>query len=144
MLETPPPSQLSQVISQSIAPAFILGAVASFISVLVTRLNRIIDRCRLLAGRDQNEGSPDLVGVVDIARLNARAELINRAILWAVGSALSTLLLMIVAFISAFLELPHERGVGFLFLVALVLFGASLTYFGREIRIVIKDPNNFD
>lgn len=144
MLETPPPSQLSQVISQSIAPAFVLGAVASFISVLVTRLNRIIDRCRLLAGHDQNQGSPDLVGVVDISGLNARAELINRAILWAVGSALSTLLLMIVAFISAFLELPHERGVGFLFLVALVLFGASLTYFGKEIRIVIKDPNNFD
>jgi uncharacterized membrane protein YgcG len=144
MLETPPPSQLSQVISQSIAPAFVLGAVASFISVLVTRLNRIIDRCRLVDGHDQNRGSPDLVGVVDISRLNARAELINRAILWAVGSALSTLLLMIVAFISAFFELPHERGVGFLFLVALVLFGASLTYFGREIRIVIKDPNNFD
>jgi hypothetical protein len=143
MLEAAPPSQLSQVISQSIAPAFILGAVASFISVLVTRLNRIIDRCRLIAGRDQNQGSPDLVGVVDISRLNARAELINRAIFWAVGSALSSLLLMIVAFISAFLE-PHERGVGFLFLVALVLFGASLTYFGREIRIVIKDPNNFD
>jgi hypothetical protein len=51
---------------------------------------------------------------------------------------------MIVAFISAFLDLPHERGVGVLFLVALVLFGASLTYFGKEIRIVIKDPNNFD
>ena len=56
MLETPPPSQLSQVISQSIAPAFVLGAVASFISVLVTRLNRIIDRCRLVAGHDQKSG----------------------------------------------------------------------------------------
>ena len=144
MLEAPPPSQLQQVISQSIAPAFVLGAVASFISVLVTRLNRIIDRCRLLAAHDQNQRSPDLGGVGDISRLNARAELINRAILFAIGSALSTLLLMIVAFISAFLELPHERGVAILFVVALVLFGASLIYFGKEVRIVIKDPNNFD
>ena len=69
-----------------------------------------------------------------MSRLNARAELINRAILWAAEAHCPPSSSYYVAFISAFLELPHERGVGFLFLVALVLFGASLTKFGKEIR----------
>ena len=87
-------SQLSIVISQSIAPAFVLGAVASFISILVTRLNRIIDRCRSFDAAMKNHPPSDL-GAVDIGRLNARANLINRAIYLAIASALTTLLLMI-------------------------------------------------
>ena len=36
--------QLSLVISQAAAPAFLLGTVASFLSVLVSHMSRIIDR----------------------------------------------------------------------------------------------------
>jgi uncharacterized membrane protein YgcG len=142
-MESLPISHLSQVISQAIAPAFILGALAGFIGVLVTRLNRIIDRCRLLAGSDQNQRAPGLGGA-DFRMLNARANLINMALFWAVASALVTLLLIIVAFADALLEVPHEKGASLLFIAALLLFGASLVNFGREIRIALKDPNNFD
>jgi heme A synthase len=76
--------------------------------------------------------------------LNRRAALINQALFWAVASALVTILLMIVAFADAFLNLPHERGVALMFAVALILFGVSLVNFGREIRIAIRDPNNYD
>ncbi|MCK1480478.1 DUF2721 domain-containing protein [Bradyrhizobium sp. 197] len=141
MLETPSVTQLSQVISHAIAPAFILGAVASFISVLVTRLNRIIDRCRIVA---PHEGAGLTKDYPDALQLNRRAALINHALFWAVGSALITILLMILAFVDAFFELPHERGVALLFTLALVLFGVSLISFAREIRIAIKDPNNYD
>ena len=40
--------QLSLVISQAAAPAFLLGAVASFLSVLVTHMSRIVDRSRTI------------------------------------------------------------------------------------------------
>jgi hypothetical protein len=40
--------QLSQVISQAAAPAFLLGALAAFIAVLISRLNRVIDRTIVL------------------------------------------------------------------------------------------------
>jgi hypothetical protein len=39
---------LSQVISHVVAPAFLLGAVASFISLLFTRMTNILDRVRSL------------------------------------------------------------------------------------------------
>jgi hypothetical protein len=143
MIDTPPISQLSQVISQAIAPAFILGSVSGFIAVLVTRLNRIVDRCRDLASRDPAASARNLVKG-DLARLNARADLINKALFFAVGSALVTILLMIVAFAYAFLGFPHERGVAMLFTIALALFGKALIDFAREIRIPLNDPNNFD
>jgi hypothetical protein len=38
------------VISQAAAPAFLLGALAAFIAVLVSRLNRIVDRTIVLNG----------------------------------------------------------------------------------------------
>jgi hypothetical protein len=43
-----PSTQLSQVIAQVTAPAFLLGAVAAFISVLIARMNRIVDRSQAL------------------------------------------------------------------------------------------------
>src|SRR5215831_14655778 len=42
--DTPSAIQLSQVIAQVTAPSFLLGAVAAFISLLIARMNRIIDR----------------------------------------------------------------------------------------------------
>jgi Protein of unknown function (DUF2721) len=80
----------------------------------------------------------------DMPRLNRRAALINHALFLAVASALVTILVMIVPFVDAFFALPHERGVAFLFTVALLLLGFSLFNFAREIRIAISDPNNFD
>jgi hypothetical protein len=44
--DTPSVTQLSQVITQAIAPAFLLGALAAFISVLTLRMNRVVDRSR--------------------------------------------------------------------------------------------------
>ena len=143
MADVAPISHIAEVISQSVAPAFILGAVSGFTSVLVTRLNRIIDRCRVLAAEDSDQGAqrPDRV---DIGVLNRRAALINRAIFYAVCSALVTILLMVVAFVEAFFEIAHERAIAVFFVVALGLFGTALVSFGREIRIALNDPNNFD
>jgi len=143
MIDAPPISQLSQVISQSIAPAFILGAVSGFISVLVTRLNRVIDRCRELGAANRGD-RPQGPAPGDLSTLNARAALINRALLWAIGSALTTVILMVLAFADAFFHFPHETGVAVLFIVALILFGAALVSFAMEIALVIRDPNNFD
>jgi hypothetical protein len=56
-LDTPTVSQLSQVITQVTAPAFLLGAVASFTSVLIARMNRIIDRSKTLNAIGEDEAS---------------------------------------------------------------------------------------
>ena len=67
--------------------------------------------------------------------------MINRAIFWAVISSITIVLLVVVAFLSAFLGIQHERGVALLFIISLVAFAASLIDFAREVRIAL---NEFD
>jgi hypothetical protein len=138
--DTPSITQLSQVIGQVTAPAFLLGAVAAFISVLVSRMNRIIDRSQALnAIRDDDASKAHLKS--DIPRLRRRAALLNSAILFSAVSAIVTSLLVIVAFVCAFYNLRHEYGVAVLFVVALGFFTVSLVYLVREARIAL---NEFD
>ena len=48
MAIVPDAGQLSQVMSQSTAPAFVLGAVAGFVSIMLARLTSVLDRIRSL------------------------------------------------------------------------------------------------
>ena len=57
----PDVQQLSQLISQATAPAFVLGAVAGFVSILLGRMTTVVDRIRSL-----NE-----IGEDDSARLTS-------------------------------------------------------------------------
>jgi hypothetical protein len=136
--DTPNVSQLSHVISQAAAPAFLLGALAAFIAVLISRLNRIIDRSIFL------NGIPDEDAVrcrlkADLPRLVQRAVMMNRAIFWAVVGSISISILIMVAFVTAFFEIQHERGVAILFIVSLGAFTVSLIDFAREVRIALSE-----
>ena len=55
--DTPSAVQLSQVIAQVTAPSFLLGAVAAFISLLIARMNRIIDRSQALNAISDDDAS---------------------------------------------------------------------------------------
>jgi hypothetical protein len=80
---TPSIDQLSGIIATVAAPAFLLGAVASFISVLIARINRVVDRSQLLhAIPDDNRSKSHLKA--DLPRLRRRAALLNRALTCAV------------------------------------------------------------
>ena len=74
----------------------------------------------------------------DVPRLRRRAYLLNRAVEFAVIGGIFTTLLVIVAFISAFLGLTHAYGAAILFVIALLFFVASLTTLWLEIRIALK------
>ncbi|MCK1407124.1 DUF2721 domain-containing protein [Bradyrhizobium sp. 76] len=136
--ETPNVNQLSQVISQAAAPAFLLGALAAFISVLISRLNRIIDRTIVLNGIPPEDTVRSRLKA-DLPRLMWRATLVNRAILWAVIGSIAVAVLVIVAFASAFFQIQHEVGVAVLFMISLGAFTVSLIDFAREVRIAVSE-----
>src|SRR5882757_9841926 len=140
--ETPSVSQLSQVISQAAAPAFLLGALAAFIAVLISRLNRIIDRTVVLNGIPDDDTVRRRLKA-DLPRLMRRAAMVNRAILWAVVASIAVTLLVVVAFITAFFELQHERGVAIFFLISLGAFTISLIDVAREVRIALSEFDHY-
>ena len=136
--ETPTVSQLSQVISQAVAPAFILGALAAFISVLILRMNRVVDRSQALNAIGGDD--PARVHLkTDLPRMKRRAMLLNNAILFASISAIFATLLVLVAFVSAFFGIQHERGIAVLFIVTLCFFAAALINLVRETRIALHE-----
>ena len=100
--DTPTVSQLSHVIVQAAAPAFLLGALAAFIAVLISRLNRIIDRTIVLNAIADDDAVKYRLKA-DLPRLLRRAAMLNRAIFWAVIGSISVTLLVVVAFASALL-----------------------------------------
>jgi hypothetical protein len=136
--DTPSLSQLSHVISQAAAPAFLLGAIAAFIAILISRLNRIVDRTIVLNGISDDDTVKSRLKA-DLPRLMRRAAMMNRAIFWAVIGSISVTVLVIVAFASAFFAIQHERGVAVLFIVSLSAFTVSLVDFAREVRIALSE-----
>jgi hypothetical protein len=129
--------QLSQIISQATAPAFLLGAMAGLISVLIGRMNRIIDRTNTLTAVPNEDPARGHLRT-DIPRLERRAKLINKAIEFSVISGIFTTLLVLIAFASAFLGIGHAYGAAILFMVALGSFGISLIYLWAEVRISLS------
>lgn len=130
--------QLGRIIANVAAPAFLLGAVAAFISVLISRINRVIDRAQFLHGIPENDTAKAFLKS-DLPRLRQRAALLNRALFYAILSAILTALIIIVAFICAVLHLTHEYGVAILFMAALLTFCISLVEMARETRIALHD-----
>jgi uncharacterized membrane protein YgcG len=138
VLPDPSVSQLSQVITQAIAPAFLLGALAAFVSVLTLRMNRVVDRSQSLnAIDDADEARAHLKA--DLPRMRHRAILLNNATFFATLSAISATLLVMVAFVSAFFGIQHERGIAVLFVITLGFFAAALVDFARETRIALHE-----
>lgn len=136
--DTPSVSQLSQVITQAIAPAFLLGALAAFISVLILRMNRVVDRSQMLNAISSSDGAKAQLKA-DLPRLKQRSVLLNNAILFASVSAIFATLLVMLAFVSAFFNIQHERGVAALFIVTLGFFTAALINLARETRIALHE-----
>ncbi|WP_063677493.1 DUF2721 domain-containing protein [Bradyrhizobium neotropicale] len=143
LLPMGPPSidQLSRIIATVAAPAFLLGAVASFIAVLISRINRVVDRSQILHAIVDDDSSKAYLKA-DIPRLKRRAALLNRSLLCSIISAILTALIIIVAFISSMFSMAHEYGVAILFVAALVLFCLSLIDLAREARIALHE-NDF-
>ena len=67
----------------------------------------------------------------------------NTAIYLAVGSAICTTVLVILAFGSALVGVRHEPLAGVLFMVALGLLGGALFTLAREVRIGLNDFDHY-
>jgi Protein of unknown function (DUF2721) len=138
----PDAGQISQVMSQAVGPAFVLGAVAAFIAVVLSRMQIVLDRVRSLNDiADDDTHRSHLKS--DIPRLRQRAKLLNSATYLALVSAMCTSLLLVVGFVTAFFRLRHEYGAGLLFSAAIVLLGGSLFKFAQEVRMGLSEADHF-
>ncbi len=133
---------LTQIISQVVGPSFLLGAVSSFISMLFFRMNYVLDRIRALNAISQDDSSR-VVLKGDLPRLLRRIALLKQAILLAICSGIMTTLLIVIAFVAAFLRFEHVGGSAILFIVTLAFFCAALVILAREVLISVSEYDHY-
>lgn len=129
---------LSQTIQLAIAPVFLLTAIGAFLSVITTRLGRVVDRARLLEASVPDDETERSLIIAELAGLDRRMLLANRAVALSVSSALTVCALITVLFVSAVSPLHPDQLIPALFILALVLLMAALLAFALEIRISIR------
>ena len=138
----PDAAQLSRLMLQATAPAFVLGAVAAFVAVLLGRMTNVLDRIRNLNEiTDDDTARAHLKS--DIPRLRQRVKFLSSATYLALLSGICTSLLLVVGFASAFFRLQHEYGAGLLFAVAIALLGAALFRFAQEVRMGLAEADHY-
>ena len=128
---------LSQLISHVLAPAFLLGAVGSFISLLHDRLLAVVARVRELS-TSGDAGLPPARREQVLAELRRRAKLINVAIFFGALSGLSALVLIIASFAAALMDVHHVWLAALLFMVSSFFLLCSLVTFLVDVRLAIS------
>ena len=130
---------ITHVIQLSIAPVFLLTAIAGFVNALLGRLARAIDRRRTLeelmpAYQDETETRGHME--FELSLLARRINLIMWALGLAVLSALLICMLIGVAFVSAYFEARMAgAAVAILFTGSILALTACLLIFFREVVI---------
>lgn len=123
---------IAQVIQQAVAPVFLLTGIGSILSVLTSRLGRVVDRFRSL---NQSGGSENPKYAEEMLTLKRRARWIHLAISLCTISALCICLSIAALFIAAELRLDLSREVSLLFVAAMVSLVTGLLCFLREIAL---------
>ncbi|WP_420226795.1 DUF2721 domain-containing protein [Pigmentiphaga litoralis] len=132
----------SHVIQLAVGPAFMLAAIGGTLTVLTNRLARVNDRT--LKRRD------DLKAVADDQRaeieeelrtLNRRAKIINAAVTAGAVCAILVCVLIGSLFVGNELEIPFDRPVAVLFILAMLGLIATYTLLLVEIFITQRSIN---
>lgn len=132
---------LAQVIQLAVAPVFLLAGIAGFLSVMSTRLGRIIDRSRIIDRRilKLDDETQKELSQTELIILMRRATIINRAIGLCTSSALLVCGLIICLFMAGVSEWPMIGLIAALFVLAMSLLMAALILFLKEIQLATRN-----
>jgi hypothetical protein len=129
-------NDIGHVIQLAIAPVFLLTGVATKLGVLMNRLARIIDRTRVL--KDELRQAPSAECREELDVLYKRWKLINYAL--TASTACGFLICVIIAclFLGDTTNLPLDRYIAGMFVLAMIALIASFIYLLREVFLSFR------
>ena len=125
--------RLTQIFSNAVAPAFFLGAVAAFVSLMMSRLAAVNERIKATKALLPEQDGAAVGGSIALGPLKRRARLLSDGIILSLGGGVCATLLLAALFASQFFGLKHVYGAGVLFFVATLLLGVALLRFAQEV-----------
>ena len=131
-----PLEDLAHVIQLSVAPVFLLTAIGTILSVLATRLGRIVDRSRVLRDRLEGTAKEKQTAIrAELALLGRRRHLVNTALTFGTVTALLVCLLIALAFVGYMSHVSVAFILASLFILAMCSFVVALVWFLREVLL---------
>jgi hypothetical protein len=130
-------TDVAHLIQVALTPIFLISAIGVTLSVLTSRLSRIVDRARIMENElsrpDYAPDGRDLHGALEV--LARRARYINAAITLITLSGLLTALVVVMLFVNAFVHWELSAFIAILFILSMLALAAALTAFLIEVRI---------
>ncbi|HET6513894.1 MAG TPA: DUF2721 domain-containing protein [Thermodesulfovibrionales bacterium] len=134
-------SLIAKTIQLSVAPVFLLTGIGTVLAVLTGRLNRIVDRARILEERLTSVPKNIEAEIrSELSVLSRRAKFVNHAL--TLGTVGGLLICWVIAsmFAGVFLSIDLAADVvAFLFVAAMLAFIGALLAFLGEIFIAVKN-----
>jgi len=127
-------SEIAVVIQMAVAPAFLLTGIGAILTVMATRLTRIVDRFRVL-----NEGKSLFIKkkakTDELLSLLCRARWTHIAIFLTTVSALLICVLIAMIFIATEVSFSIDKYLSILFIAAMSALILGLLSFLREVSL---------
>lgn len=135
--------EIAGVIQLAVAPVFMLTAVGAILAALGSRLGRAVDRRRVLEERLTRMPAAERSSAEqELATIARRIRFVYLSILFAVISALFICLLIVGAFLGAFVRADLSYTIGAMFIFAMLALIACLLLFLREIFVAVSAPRH--
>ena len=127
-------SEIGVIIQMAVAPAFLLTGIGAILTVMATRLSRIVDRFRIL-----NEGKNSYIKKEnkdeELHSLLFRARWTHIAIYLTTVSALLVCVLIAMIFMATEVSFNMDRYLSVLFIAAMTTLILGLLSFLREVSL---------
>jgi hypothetical protein len=127
----PEVDRLTQIFSNAIAPSFFLGAVAAFVSLMMSRLAAVNAQIKATGALPDRDGAA-VGSSMALGALTRRARLLSDGIILSLAGGIFATLLLAILFASQFFGLHHVYGAAVLFIGATLLLGVALFRFAQE------------
>jgi hypothetical protein len=129
-------SLIVHAIQLAIAPVFLLTGLGALLSVMATRLSRVIDRARWLEQHwKQFDGEERAAATRELGTLEKRGHLASWAINFCTSAALLVCAVIATLFIDVFVGTNLKWLVGAFFILAMIALIGGLSSFLREVYL---------
>lgn len=134
-----PLNDLIPVLQTAIGPVILISGVGALLISMNHRLGRTIDRSRLLVDHRRTASDPRRLRIeLQLGILWRRARILQKAITFAVTTALLAAALVTVLFVGTLFHLPISVVVMILFSACLASFVVSLGYYLKDVNLSLR------
>jgi hypothetical protein len=132
-------TEVGDVVRLAVAPVFLLSGVGVTLTLLASRLARVVDRARALELGESSTHESELGELGGrLSTLALRARLLGRAIALCTICALLVSMVVVALFLGALFDFRLSLTIAILFIVAMLSFIGGLSLFLREVFVATR------